>query len=148
MVRTLAERLAGKVAEILNQREVVMNIGEEAGVAKGMRFAVLNTRGLSIKDPDTNEELGSVELPKVLVETVRVYPKLSVARTYRLRRENVGGKGFGGLNLEYLFGAPRWVDTPESLKTTERTYQAELDEDESYIAIGDPVVQILGDEFN
>jgi hypothetical protein len=44
--------------------------------------------------------------------------------------------------------APRQVSTyVETLKLSERPYQEEIDEKESYVKIGDPVVQVMGEEF-
>lgn len=139
----MSEPIRAKVAEIINRRELVINAGSEHGVVKGMKFAVLSRKGASIKDPDTGEELGSVDVPKVLVEAVRVQPKLTIARTFTSRRRNVGGRGLG---LD-LFQPPRWVEEVETLRTSDKPYVEELSEEESYVKIGDPVVQVLGDEF-
>jgi hypothetical protein len=139
----MTERIEGTVAQILNRFEVVLTVGSEHGVDEGMRFAVLNRKGAQIRDPKTNEELGSVEIPKVILQVTRVQPKLSVARTFRTIRRNVGGRGFG---LD-VFQPPKWVEERESLRTQDRPYEEELDESESYVKIGDPAVQVLGDEF-
>lgn len=141
----MAEAIRAKVAEILNRRELVINAGAEDGVTEGMRFAILNRRGVEVKDPDTGETLGSVEIPKVLVEAVRTHPKLTVARTYRTLRKNLGGRGSIAFDL---FGAPaKWVEVPETLQLTDKPYEEELDEDQSYVKVGDPVVQVIGDEY-
>lgn len=138
------DRIRGAVAQILNRRELVINVGADSGVAEGMRFAVLNRRGLEVKDPDTGDVLGSVDRPKVLVEVVRVQPRLSIARTFRSRRKNVGGGSFA---LEF-FGTPaKWIKVPETLQLEDKPYEEELDEQQSYVKIGDPVVQVVADEF-
>jgi hypothetical protein len=137
----LTERIEGQVARVLNAREVAINRGADHGVQEGMRFAILNRQGAGITDPETDEPLGSVEIEKAVVKVVRVHPKLSVARTFRKLR--VGGSlNFG---MEALFGASR-TET-ETLKSDERTYKEELDESESYVKTGDPVVQVVGEEF-
>jgi hypothetical protein len=132
--------IEGQVARILNRRELVINRGRLHGVEPGMQFAVLNTRGSDITDPETGDELGSVSLPKVLVKVVRVQDRLSIGRTFRQLR--VSGGGFA---LPDIFRNPRYE--PETLDTTESTYQEEIDESESYVKRGDPVIQVLKDEY-
>jgi hypothetical protein len=139
-------RIRGSVAAILNRRELVLNVGSDAGVMTGMKFAVLAPSGLEIKDPETGEPLGSVELPKVLVEATRVDSKLAVARTFRSTKRNVGGSGLG-LTGASAFDPPRWVEEPENLRLKDNPDREQLREAESYVKIGDPVVQVVGDEF-
>lgn len=137
--------IRGKVARILNSRELAINVGSDDGVTVGMRFDVLDRRGDEIKDPDTSEVLGSVSRPKVQVEVSTVQPRFSLARTFRTRRTNVGGTGtafdmgLGPISRSLL--PPRWVQAPETLKTSERTWE-DLDESKSFVKIGDPVVQV------
>ena len=76
---TQTKLIRGKIARILSTREVALNIGEQNGVALGMLFDIVSEAGLDIRDPDTDRELGSVELPKVRIKVTRVYDKLSVA---------------------------------------------------------------------
>ena len=49
--------LEGQVAAILNEREMVINIGEDAGVKRDMIFRVLD-KNVPVKDPKTGEVLG------------------------------------------------------------------------------------------
>lgn len=133
------ERIEGKVAQILNARELVINRGEQHGVRAGMQFAVLNRHGADILDPETGEQLGSVEIEKAVVKIVRTQDRLSVARTFRTFRTS------GMPSVAALF-APQQTRY-ETLKTDERTYKEELTEEESYVKVGDPVVQMVGEEF-
>lgn len=144
---TSTERLHGAVAAILNRQELVINLGSDNGVTEGMRFAILNRRGVDIKDPNTDELLGSVDVPKVVVEAVRIQPRITVARTFRVTRRNVGGTGSLGIGLSGLFEPPKWVEVRESLRSQEKPAIAELDESESYVKVGDPVVEVRGEEF-
>jgi len=141
----MTDRIEGKVAQVLNRQELVANVGSDHGVEKDMVFAVLNSRGVDVTDPDTGAPLGSVDIPKVLVKAVRVQPGLSVLRTYRTVRRNIGGRG----NIAFdLFGSPpKWVEEPETLRTDDKPYTEELDESESYVKIGDPIVQVIGEEY-
>ena len=147
----MTQPLTGAVATVLSPRELVINIGAEAGVQTGMKFAVLNPMGIAITDPETDEPLGSVPIPKVIVEITRVEPKLSVGRTFKKRRRNVGGQGLGALGMAgvtNLFEPPKWVDEWETLRTEQKPEVAELDPEQSYVKRGDPVEQVMGDEFD
>ena len=140
----MIEPIRGKVAQILNSREMVINIGSDSRVAVGMRFAVMDTKGEDIRDPDTGELLGSVERPKVRVAISKVQERLAVAATYKKEVVNVGGSGIGiGVaQLAQVFMPPMWKTKYETLKTEEKTWE-NLDEEDSYVKIGDPVVQVL-----
>ena len=69
------------MAKVLSSREVAINLGAHDGVQVGMAFDVMNPKGDDIKDPDTNELLGSVVLPKIRVWVSQVHDKVSVATT-------------------------------------------------------------------
>jgi hypothetical protein len=141
----VTDRIEGVVARILNGRELVINKGASAGVEVGAQFAVLNSQGADIKDPETGESLGSVELPKVLVKIVQVYEKMSVASTFRTFK--TGGLDIAGATgMAALFGPPQ--TKVETLTTDEVTYKEELNPEDSYVHIGDRVVEVLGDEFS
>lgn len=133
--------ITGKVAKVLNSREVALNIGSDDGVEEGMKFEILEAKGENIRDPDTGEVLGSLDRPKVRVQVVSVKSRLSVARTYRKSKVNVGGQGPAIPNLSKALLPPQWKVKYETLKTDERTWE-DLDETESFVKSGDPVVQV------
>ena len=135
--------LRGKVARILDTRNLVINLGTNHGVIAGMYFDVLDTKGEDITDPDTGEVLGSIDRPKVRVQVLKAEEKLSVASTFRKTVVNVGGRGSAAMGgLAEMFMPPKNVTRYETLKTTEKTWE-DLDESESYVKTGDPVVQVL-----
>ena len=136
------EQIRGKIAQIINSREVALNIGSDHGVQLNMLFDILTPRGFDIMDPDTGEVLGSVDRPKARVKVIMVRPKLSIASTYKTRRVNVGGTGL--LGRSGLFEPPKWETRIETLKTDENTLE-ELPEEESYVSTGDPVIQVFED---
>ena len=144
---TQTKLIRGKIARILSTREVALNIGDQNGVALGMLFDIVSEAGLDIRDPDTDRELGSVELPKVRIKVTRVYDKLSVASTYRTKRVNIGGRN-AGLSIHSLFRPPKWETHYETLERDESFERSseDLDERGSYVLIGDPVVQVLDDD--
>lgn len=138
------ELIEGKVARVLNSRELVVNRGSEHGVRRGMVFEVLDDTGSEIRDPETGEIIGSVFRPKVRVRVMSVEPLLAVASTYRVRQKNVGGTGGWGLtgNLTGLMSAPpKWVEVPETFKSEEAAWE-NLDESKSYVKTGDPVREV------
>ncbi len=45
---------------------------------------------------------------------------------------------------QYLL-PPKWVTKYETLKTDEKTWE-DIDEEDSYVKIGDPVIEVLQDE--
>lgn len=134
--------IRGKVARILNSRELVLNIGEINGVKIKMRFDVMDPKGEDIIDPDSREILGSIERPKVRVEITDVKEKLSVASTFKKKKINIGGSGVFGSDLSRALMPTEWVIKYETLKTDEQTWE-DLSEAESYVKIGDPVVQVV-----
>ena len=139
----MTDPLRGKVARILDTRNLVINLGETHGVIAGMYFDVLDPKGDDIKDPDSGEVLGSIERPKVRVQVVKTEERLSVASTFRKKTVNVGGRGgFAVGGLAEMFLPPKHVTKYETLKTTEKTWE-DLEESESYVKTGDPVVQVL-----
>ena len=135
--------LRGKVARILDTRNLVINLGAMHGVSIGMYFDVLDPKGEDIRDPDTHEILGSLERPKVRVQIVKTEERLSVASTFKKKTVNVGGQGgFAVGGLAEMFMPPKHITKYETLKTTEKTWE-DLEESESYVKTGDPVVQVL-----
>lgn len=137
--------IRGKVAKVLNTRELAINLGIEQGVTVGMRFDVLDQKEENIKDPDTGVVLGSIERAKVRVKVIKALDKMCIASTYKKTEINIGGRGIGlGGFADYLM-PPKWITKYESLKTAEKTWE-DLSESESYVKIGDPVVQVIGNE--
>jgi hypothetical protein len=135
--------IRGKVARLLNSRELAINVGSVDGVVVGMYFEVLDPKGDDIRDPDSGKILGSIDRPKVRIRVVKVQDRLSVASTYKERQINVGGRGPSiGIGLSDLFMPPKYITKYETLKTDEKTWE-DLDEQESYIKTGDPVVQVI-----
>src|SRR2546427_8644954 len=71
--------LHGKVAQLLNVRQLAINVGFRHGVVPGMHFAVLNPKAGDIRDPDTHEVLGSAALPKLRVKVTTVQEEFCIA---------------------------------------------------------------------
>ncbi len=148
----MTEPIRGKIARVLNAREIAINIGTTHGAEIGMYFDVMSPNDQDIPDPDTGEVLGSIDRPKIRVKITRVEDKLSVASTYKSTRVNVGGLGSKATaildatlafdRLSKAFMPPKWVTKYETLQKTEKTPEP-FDEKDSKVKTGDPVVQVL-----
>lgn len=143
--------IRGKVAKILNSREVALNIGSNDGVRTGMYFDVMDPKCQNITDPDTGTLLGSIEKTKVRVKVMQVQDRLSLVATHKTRRVNIGGRGGRrgdgrGMPLGEFARAlmpPAWGN--ETLKAKNAPWE-DLDEKESFVKRGNPVVQALSVE--
>ena len=125
------EPLRGRVAQVLNEREFVINIGSKHGIEVGMYFAVLSEDSLPILDPNTGEELGRIERDKVRVKAVEVQERLSICRTYKTYTT---GLYLSAGSLASLLGP---METRvETLSTTKEARPKPLSPEESYVQIG------------
>lgn len=139
----MTEPIRGKVAQVLNSREIAINIGSAGGVTVGMYFDVLEPE--EVMDPDSGVVLGSIERSKVRVRVSHVQEKISVATTFRKKRVNVGGAVAFPVafdSVSQLLLPPKWITKYETLKTEEKTWE-DLDEKDSYVSTGDRVVQVI-----
>ncbi|MBI1311936.1 hypothetical protein GC176_11640 [bacterium] len=130
-----AER--GRVAAILNARELVINLGNADGVTKGMRFAVLADEPIAIRDPESGDVLDTLDREKVRVRAKEVRERITICETYRMK----GARGAVAL-------ASNWakIITEEMQKPQRETFHISddstlppLTEEESYVKINDRV---------
>ena len=136
-------RIEGKVAEVISERDLVINRGSLDGVEVGMRFRILHSRGAEIVDPDTKEVLGRVEIDKTVVKITSVDERLAVGRTFRTFKEK-GGSLSQSLFLTDAFRQPKV--TVETLNTGGKYAKNDLSPEKSYVKIGDRAVQYLSDD--
>lgn len=136
------ERITGKVARITSDRELIINRGASSGVVEGMRFLV-KSAPVDVPDPDTGESLGQVSSIKVIVQVREVDEKFSIARTFRSRRVNVGGRHDSALST--MFQPPKWENRVETLRRNPRSDNP-LSEEESLVQVGDIVESLLDGE--
>jgi hypothetical protein len=73
--------IQGKVAAILNSRDLVINKGANDDVSEGMLFQVTEPNVL-IEDPDSGVALGVLARDKIRVRVFEVHPQFSLAKTY------------------------------------------------------------------
>ena len=144
--KTLArgtEKLTGRVASVLNAKELVINIGTNKGVVAGMKFAVLSESPTPVSDPETGEVLDTIDREKVRVEAVEVREKISICRTYRTKEIPAGSFYGGALALggfAAAFDPPQVIE--EDLKVQAISLPPPLSPEESYVKMNDRVVQL------
>ena len=69
--------IEGRVAGILDEYHLIINVGAAQGVKEGMRFVIF-AQGADVKDPDTGQPLGKWEFPKGTVKAKHVQDKMTV----------------------------------------------------------------------
>ena len=145
MEKTGIKQIRGQVARVLNSRQVAINVGAHDGVIEGMYFYVASPKGEAITDPATGELLGSIDLPKIRLRVTQVQEKLSVATTGEQRVDAADESPLMGEFAKKLL-AHRFTTRYETLKSDKRISSEaweELDEADSYVKVGDPVVQVV-----
>lgn len=95
--------ITAKVVEIIDNRTLAINAGSDKHVKLGMIFQILKDDGKEIRDPETNEVLGRVKLPKIRVKVTHVDKKFSIAETYKYTEVNKGGGEYTCRNIIYTF---------------------------------------------
>jgi hypothetical protein len=80
----MAEPIEGKVARILDDQTLILNVGRANGVAQGMVFCVYAAVD-DVTDPDSGESLGAWEAVKGYVQATHPQEKLTVCRAYTPR---------------------------------------------------------------
>lgn len=132
------EKPQGLVAQIINARELAINIGENHGVERGMIFAILAESPIEVRDPKTDEVLDSIDREKVRVQAIEVREKITVCRTYRKKR--IPGGVLYDSPAAMLTREPQEI--VETLKAEDSSYPEPLSEEESFVKIGDRAVFI------
>ena len=129
--------LEGKVARILNSRELAINKGSDAGVEKGMEFKVVEST-MDIVDPDTEEPLGSITRVKVRIRISEVQPRFSIGRTYEIYHTYLDHRPLG------LSASRQEVAKVKLLRTKD---PHNFYEESGYVEVGDLVVQLGENEI-
>ena len=139
----MTEPIRGKVASLLPPREIAINKGYANGVTEGMYFDVMSLDSGEIKDPDTNEVLGSIKRTKVRVRVTEVQEKLAVGSTYE--RATVDSS-FGPYARSLMPAS--WINKYEieTLKKSDLFSPVDIDGDDSDVKVGDTVVQVIEDK--
>ena len=134
MQSTQVGTIEGKVAKVLNKRELVINRGADYGVKSGMIFEVIE-ESEQFLDPDTNEPLGGIIRPKVRVIVSDVQPRFSIARTYETYQVSEPSSMFS-LDLRKITKVKTISEYTDDFSDT--AYERA----QSFVKIGDKVVQM------
>jgi hypothetical protein len=140
----MSKKLIGKVADLIDNRTLVINLGIADNVRPGMVFMVYDEVGKIVKDPISGVELGRLKVPKIEVKVTHVDNKYSVAETHKFREVNVGGTN-QLMAVPNIFAPPRYVKKYETFQIDDTT-KRQLDKEKSIVKIGDTVEQIYDAE--
>ncbi|MEJ7872465.1 MAG: hypothetical protein WKF67_09410 [Rubrobacteraceae bacterium] len=132
--------IRGRVAQLLDERELVITVGSDDSVQSGMRFKVLAETPTPITDPETGETLGPLDREKVRVQVTEVHERFSVCRTYETKI--VGSWSIGQIVGGAAVNNPR-REVPVTLRADRDSLPSPLPEDESYVKRGDRVVELV-----
>jgi hypothetical protein len=97
----MSKEIDALVAEVLDDRRVVLNVGSESGVSDG--DAVRLWRVVTVTDPVTDDVLGDVRIDRLLMEVSAVYEKLCIASVRR--SSSMFPAQFAGTNYRLAEGA-------------------------------------------
>ncbi|MUU69735.1 hypothetical protein [Pseudarthrobacter sp. GA104] len=132
------EVVKGQVAEIISDRELILNRGASHGVREGMYFKILDPKGFKVEDPETGEYLGGLKRVKVVVVATQVADKITLATTFRTKTINVGGENRTGLeSIAKTLAAPKYVERVERLRIDPNAARP-ITPEESIVSKGDP----------
>jgi hypothetical protein len=77
MSEAMMSRIPAKVATIISNSLLALNVGSDRGVADDDKVYVMRT--INVEDPDTHEKLGSVAVSVLSLRVTHVQPKLCTA---------------------------------------------------------------------
>ena len=95
----------GKVAAVIDDTTLVLNVGYLQGVREGMIFVIFAEHG-DIADPETGESLGTWEMTKARVAVTHVQERMCTARAPVVREERVtdGSRPLSAMMVEHSLG--------------------------------------------
>lgn len=119
----MARELDAKVARVLSETAIAINVGDEAGVSSGN--TVIVWRSVDVADPDTGDVLGTVRLQNLRLEVYEVQQLFSLAR--------VESSGFNP--LASMFKPSKVIASSDRA----------LDQERVQLAVGDAVTVVIDD---
>jgi hypothetical protein len=91
----------GKVARILDDHTLVLNVGTAHGVAQGMVFCIFAPVE-EVKDPDSGQSLGAWEAVKGYVQASHPQERLTVCRAWAPERPSPEDRSAHVLSAEMI----------------------------------------------
>ena len=121
--------ITGEVVKILTKYSIIINVGSEDGVKRGMKFLIFDEGDRVFYK---EEDLGVFEIVKGEVEITDVQEKMSVGESKEVRRVNIYAVISQSMSQEHEIKVPLPLegDYPENLTVHP-------------IRVGDKVKQIL-----
>ncbi len=95
----MTKTIEGKVAKILDEYSIVINVGRNDGVTEGMVFVVFTQSSDEIKDPDSGETLGTLENVKDYVSAIHIQDKFTTCVAKEAKKIPEEGEGSGAQTL-------------------------------------------------
>ncbi|MCP4265870.1 MAG: hypothetical protein GY777_09895 [Candidatus Brocadiaceae bacterium] len=114
------EKIEGKVAKILDEYSIVINVGRNSGVVDGMVFAVFIQSDEEIKDPDSSEVLGKLENIKEHVFVSHVQNRFSTCVAGVKETPCHDHESHGAQTLSGAMMAESMTARPENRTNTEK----------------------------
>ena len=142
----MSRLIEGRVAQILSENLLIINVGMAAGVKAGVAVAVL-AQGDEVKDPDTGEALGRWELPKGYVRATHVQERLATCEGYaphpRAEQEDPSTNVLSAAMITHSMRPETWRSTSSAQLRVNRSQVAGIPAI-SPISVGDIVREMPG----
>lgn len=74
------------VAKVIDEHKLVINRGSEHGIREGQRMLVYHISDEDIKDPETGESLGFLELVRGTGKIIFIQEKMSIIESDKVKR--------------------------------------------------------------
>lgn len=112
-----SELLKGHILKVLSPYKVLINLGRQHGVKRGMKF-IIYEEGDMIYDPKSGKPVEKLELVKGEVEVIHVQEKMSTAGSFKTEK-----RIYSPLDVIYPFRP-----TEETVKVTKELTEEKIKE--------------------
>ncbi len=119
----MSEPIKGKITNVIDLYTIIINVGQKQNVSVGMIFKII-AKVIQIKDPDSHELLGTMELEKDRVKITSVSEKFSLAQTFQSVLAPIS-------------------PTLSFSQVMQKTLDTEAQEIDRKVRVGDVVIQVL-----
>ena len=110
----MKKTIEGKVAKILDEYSIVINVGRDNGVVDGMVFVVFVPSDDEVKDPDSGEVMGKLEHVKNYIFVSHVQDKFSTCVAGEKGSTSKQGESMGAQTLSGAMMAESMTGRPGS----------------------------------
>ena len=112
--------IEGKVAKILDEYSIVINVGRNDGVTEGMVFVIFTQSSDEIKDPDSGETLGTLENVKDYVSAIHIQDKFATCVAKEVKKIPEEGESSSAQTLSGAMMAESMSARPRGKIRTEK----------------------------